>query len=182
MRWIGGGAPLTLLSCHFSFLTKTPSATEPFAASRVDRAFCTPCSPWCHLYTAHALLTLYTHTPSKTPTDVCVQSLPLPSKQTHTFNFFFSSHIHILILHSDAQTQTQTHILSVSRQRPSLPSAWLISLCNHQRCALWECLLGQRDATGAEGFTRLWKTARGREEQEQEVGGGGKGRGTEWGR
>lgn len=55
------GGSLMLLSCHFSSLTKTPSATEPFAASRVGRAFGTPRSPWCHLYTARGLLlTLYT--------------------------------------------------------------------------------------------------------------------------
>lgn len=67
--------PVMRLNCHFSSLTKTPSATEPFAASRVGRAFCIPCSPSCHLHTDHALLTLYTaHT--------------LPSR--HTATVFFS--------------------------------------------------------------------------------------------
>lgn len=122
-----------LLSCHFSFLTKTPSATEPFAASRVGKRYArrvhldvtsTPLMPrWCSTRLKHT----HTHRFAS-----CINRLPLTNKHSApvTRTIFALSH-------------TYAHISSVPKQRPSLPSAWLISLCNHQRCALWECLLGQ---------------------------------------
>lgn len=95
-----------------------------------------------HMYTVSLTLSLSKHTQGSSPI------------RKHTLNYCYT--IFALSL-----THAHTQSVCVSKQWPSLYSAWLISLCNHQRCALWECLLGQKDATGAEGFTRLWKTAEG---------------------